>query len=85
MSVREQASEVVKMLRAGGRVSFRALLGGARDRGVIIARFLAILELYRLAAVSFEQVSPLGDLEVQWAGKDFDDEKLATLGVDYGA
>ena len=85
VSVREQASEVVKMLRAGGRVSFRALLGGARDRGVIIARFLAILELYRLAAVSFEQASPLGDLEVQWAGKDFDDEKLATLGVDYGA
>lgn len=85
VSVREQAAEVVKQLRAGGRVTFRALLGEVRDRGIIIARFLAILELYRLAAVSFEQASPLGDLEVQWAGQDFDDEKLATLGVDYGA
>jgi segregation and condensation protein A len=85
VSVREQASEVVRQLRALGRVTFRALLGEVRDRGIIIARFLAILELYRLAAVSFEQDSPLGDLAVQWAGKDFDDEKLATLGVDYGA
>jgi segregation and condensation protein A len=85
VSVREQAAEVVKMLRASGRVSFRALLGSVRDRGIIVARFLAILELYRLSAVSFEQASPLGDLDVQWAGADFDDEKLATLGVDYGA
>ena len=85
VSVREQASEVVKLLRASGRVSFRALLGSVRDRGIIVARFLAILELYRLSAVSFEQASPLGDLDVQWAGADFDDEKLATLGVDYGA
>ena len=85
VSVREQASEVVKLLRAQGRVTFRALLGEVRDRGIIIARFLAILELYRLAAVSFEQASPLGDLAVQWSGADFDDEKLATLGVDYGA
>lgn len=85
VSVREQAAEVVKMLRASGRVSFRALLGSVRDRGIIVARFLAILELYRLAAVSFEQASPLGDLDVHWAGADFDDEKLATLGVDYGA
>ncbi len=85
VSVREQASEVVKMLRAAGRVTFRTLLGEVRDRGIIVARFLAILELYRLAAVSFKQASPLGDLEVQWAGSDFDDEKLATLGVDYGA
>ena len=85
VSVREQAGEVVKLLRASGRVSFRALLGSVRDRGIIVARFLAILELYRLSAVSFEQASPLGDLDVQWAGADFDDEKLATLGVDYGA
>jgi segregation and condensation protein A len=85
VSVREQASEVVKQLRAAGRVSFRALLGEIRDRGIIIARFLAILELYRLAAVSFEQATPLGDLDVQWSGQEFDDEKLATLGVDYGA
>jgi segregation and condensation protein A len=85
VSVREQASEVVKLLRASGRVSFRALLGSVRDRGIIVARFLAILELYRLSAVSFEQASPLGDLDVQWAGADFDDEKLSTLGVDYGA
>ena len=34
----------------------------------MVARFLALLELYREDAVSFEQVAPLGELYVTWTG-----------------
>jgi segregation and condensation protein A len=48
-----------------------------------VARFLAVLELYRMNALLFTQESPLGDLTLTWQGNDFDDEKLSTLGADY--
>jgi segregation and condensation protein A len=31
-----------------------------------VARFLALLELYRDKAVGFDQLQPLGDLTVHW-------------------
>ena len=83
ISIREQAAEVISMLRRGKSLSFRELIGSISDRGIVVARFLAILELYRLAAVSFDQLSPLGDLTVTWRAQNFDDEQLATLGADY--
>lgn len=85
VSIREQAAEVISILRRGKALSFRELIGSISDRGVVVARFLAILELYRLAAVSFDQLSPLGDLTVTWRAQNFDDEQLATLGADYDA
>ena len=36
----------------------------------MVARFLALLELYREGAVAFEQVAPLGELHVRWTGSD---------------
>ena len=86
VSIREQAAVVVSLLRTGGARSFRELVAGidvATDRGVIVARFLAILELYRRDAVMFEQAEPLGELRVEWTGSDFSDEDLSTLGGDY--
>lgn len=86
VSIREQAAVVVSMLRTGGARSFRELVAGidlAAERGVVVARFLAILELYRRDAVSFEQAEPLGELLVEWTGHDFSDEELSTLGGDY--
>ena len=83
VSIREQASAVVDMLRARGTVTFFEVIREVKDRAVIVARFLAVLELYRLSALIFEQDSPLGDLNLTWRGEDFDDEKLATLGADY--
>lgn len=83
VSIREQASEVVRMLKAKAGLTFRELIGSVRDRAVVVARFLAVLELYRLTAVSFEQDSPLGDLKLTWRADNFDDEQLATLGADY--
>ncbi len=83
VSIREQAAIVVSTLRTGGAHSFRELIAGVGERGVIVARFLAILELYRRAAVSFEQAEPLGELSVQWIGESWSDDELATLGSDY--
>ena len=86
VSIREQAAVVVSLLRTGGARSFRELVAGidiATDRGVVVARFLAILELYRRDAVMFEQAEPLGELRVEWTGSDFSDEDLSTLGGDY--
>jgi segregation and condensation protein A len=35
---------------------------------VVVARFLALLELYREGAVRFEQVVALGELQITWQG-----------------
>jgi segregation and condensation protein A len=45
-----------------------------------VARFLALLELYRELAVSFEQIEPLGELHVNWTGSDEGD---VAVGDDY--
>jgi segregation and condensation protein A len=71
------------MLRNSGTLTFFDLIREVKDRAVVVARFLAVLELYRLSALSFDQVSPLGDLSLTWRAESFDDEKLATLGADY--
>lgn len=83
VSIREQAAEVISMLRKASNLSFRDLIASVKDRAVVVARFLAVLELYRLSAISFDQVSPLGDLQLTWRAEHFDDEQLATLGADY--
>lgn len=83
VSIREQATAVVTMLKSKGTVTFFELIREVKDRAVVVARFLAVLELYRLAALSFEQATPLGDLSLTWRAENFDDEKLATLGADY--
>jgi segregation and condensation protein A len=84
VSIREQAAHVVAMLRRGEAMTFRQLIAGADVRGVIVARFLALLELFRNAAVAFEQLEPLGELTVRWSAEHWSDENLANLGADYG-
>jgi segregation and condensation protein A len=83
VSIREQAAHVVAMLLGGEPMTFRALIAGAEVRGVIVARFLAVLELYRHSAISFEQVEPLGELTLRWTAGQWTDEQLAHLGADY--
>lgn len=68
VSVREQAALIVERLRKAGTASFRQLITDADGKLVVIARFLALLELFREAAVAFDQVSPLGELTVRWTG-----------------
>ncbi|WP_406610292.1 segregation and condensation protein A [Planctomonas psychrotolerans] len=83
VSIREQAAFVVSRLRAGEQLTFRELIAGAEQKGVIVARFLAVLELYRAAALSFEQLEPLGELTLRWTAAVWSDESLANLGADY--
>ena len=85
VSIREQAAHVVALLRRGGPVSFRQIIAGADQRGVIVARFLAVLELYRHSAISFEQIEPLGELTLTWSASAWTDDSLASLGADYDA
>lgn len=73
VSVREQAALVVDRLRSHGAASFRTLVADADGVMVVVARFLALLELFREGVVSFDQVAPLGDLTVHWTGGDAED------------
>jgi segregation and condensation protein A len=71
VSVSEQAGLMAERLAAAGRVSFRALVADANGLlGVIVARFLALLEMFRAGQVSFEQPEALGELAVAWTGAD---------------
>lgn len=83
VSIREQAAVVVGMLRHGEPLSFRQLVAGADQKGVVVARFLAVLELYRHAAIAFEQLEPLGELTLRWTAEHWSEENLSNLGADY--
>lgn len=79
VSVREQAGIVVDRLKRAGTMTFRALCGDSPDTLTTVARFLSLLELFREGAVSFDQVTPLGELTVRWTGSadsDVDDFAL---------
>ncbi|WNI32793.1 segregation/condensation protein A [Streptomyces sp. ITFR-6] len=69
VSVREQAGIVMARLREAGEMSFRELAGDAPDTLTVVARFLALLELYREKAVALDQDEALGELMVRWAGE----------------
>jgi len=70
VSVREQATIVGHRLRRERSCSFRSLVADADNTLVIVARFLALLELFREAAIAFEQAEALGELTVRWTGSD---------------
>ncbi|WP_244927901.1 segregation/condensation protein A [Nocardioides sp. W7] len=70
VSVREQAGIIVDRLRRTGTMTFRALCGDSPDTLTTVARFLSLLELFREGVVSFDQVTPLGELTVRWTGSD---------------
>ncbi|MDV2475414.1 segregation/condensation protein A [Rhodococcus zopfii] len=76
VSVPEQAARLLEVLRARGAGTWTGFgeLTAECDSGLqIVARFLALLELYRERAVQFEQPEPLGDLLVTWTGETDDD------------
>ena len=68
VSVADQARLLSALLVKLGRASFRQLTASAAGSYEVVASFLALLELYRQEAVSFEQVTPLGELYVTWTG-----------------
>ncbi|MEU0726695.1 segregation/condensation protein A [Streptomyces sp. NPDC006140] len=78
VSVQEQAQIVVARLRELGEASFRALVEDTDDTLTVVARFLALLELYREKAVALEQEAALGELLVRWTGGDGDETPTVT-------
>ncbi|MFC9339141.1 segregation/condensation protein A [Streptomyces sp. NPDC057020] len=79
VSVREQAAVVVSLLRERGTALFRELIEDVGDDTLtVVARFLALLELYREKAVALDQETALGDLTVSWTGGEADPAAAVT-------
>ena len=70
VSVAAESLLVVDALRRSRSLSFRNLIQDAETTMVVVARFLALLDLYRQGALRFEQVVALGDLQISWVGSD---------------
>jgi segregation and condensation protein A len=81
VSVRDQAVLLAGRLEHLGQASFRQLTADCAGTYEIVARFLAILELYRGGRVSFQQVAPFGDLYVRWTPVDLPGNTTAGLHV----
>ncbi len=68
VSVHEHAVLLRSRLARDGQASFRSLVADCGHTREVVARFLALLDLYRAAVVVFDQIDPLGDLHVRWTG-----------------
>jgi segregation and condensation protein A len=76
VSVTEQLLLVRNRLAGAGTTTFRALSGDCAHTLEVVTRFLALLELYRQQLVTFDQMSPLGELHVRWIGPALVDGRL---------
>jgi segregation and condensation protein A len=70
VSVREHAEMLREQLVRIRTASFRTLCADCETTLEVVARFLALLELFREGLVGFEQVQALGELTVRWTGAD---------------
>jgi segregation and condensation protein A len=74
---------MVKKLKQAGKLTFRQLISDVSDRAEFVARFLGVLELYRIGAVGLKQEESFSEIDIQWQSKDVDQDQLAKLGADY--
>ncbi len=74
VSVANEARLVMRRLQSRGVTTFRALTSDSPNRMTTVARFLALLELYRESVIAFEQLTCLGELTIRWVGKESDVE-----------
>ena len=70
VSVREHANLLRERLRRAGSATFSLLVADCESTLEVVARFLALLELYREGLVEFEQPVSLDELTVRWVGGD---------------
>lgn len=68
VSVAEESKRVVEALRHSTSMSFRNLISDTDSTLVVVARFLALLDLYRQGVLRFDQVIALGELQIRWTG-----------------
>ncbi len=76
VSVAEESKLVVEALRRSKSMSFRSLISDASSTLVIVARFLALLDLYRQGALRFDQVVALGELQIRWTGSEWGEVEI---------
>ncbi|MEY3972331.1 MAG: hypothetical protein RLY84_724, partial [Actinomycetota bacterium] len=48
-----------------------------------VARFLGILELYRIGAIGVQQPTPFGEITLSWEAEAFDFHQIDGLGGEY--
>jgi segregation and condensation protein A len=68
VSVREHANLIRDRLRRAGSATFSLLIADCDSTLEVVARFLALLELYREGLIEFEQPLSLDELTVRWVG-----------------
>jgi segregation and condensation protein A len=83
VSIREQVGIIVERLRAAKTLTFLQLIADTKERAEFVARFLGILELYRIGAIGVLQPTPFGEITLSWEAESFDFHQLDGLGVDY--
>jgi segregation and condensation protein A len=85
VSVPEQAEQLLAELQRRGQgrwATFSELVADCREPIVIVGRFLALLELYRVRAVAFDQSEPLGVLQISWTGDRPSSEEIEATEMD---
>jgi len=88
VSVSEQSKLVVEALRHSKTMSFRSLCHDADSTMVVVARFLALLDLDRQGNLRFNQVIALGELQISWTGSEegeveiTDEFDIPVIGID---
>ncbi|CAM3178306.1 segregation/condensation protein A [Saccharomonospora xinjiangensis] len=68
VSVREHAAVLRLRLAERGAATFPELVADCEHTIEVVARFLALLELYRESVVQFDQDEALAELRVRWTG-----------------
>jgi len=76
-SVAEQANLMADRLQRCTATSFRALIADSGSTAVTVARFLAVLELFRADLVVFEQLDPMSELVIRWVGASVDEVEVS--------
>jgi segregation and condensation protein A len=85
VSVREQVAVLIAKMRELRTASFQKLCEDAPDTLTIVARFLGLLELFREAAVMFDQPDAFAELTVSWTGTEDGELKVAVDEFDRSA
>jgi segregation and condensation protein A len=85
VSVREHMAVLRERLARQGAATFRSLVADCHTTLDVVARFLALLELYRDGVVAFDQVAALAELQVRWVAlADSPPRDGSTVDEDYG-
>lgn len=80
VSVAEEGQRLIAKMKRVKITTFRAIAADAPSHLVVIARFLALLELFREGVIRFQQVVALGDLTVEWVG---DESSMVTISDEF--